>query len=115
MDFEELWNKHLDYWEDELIPKNEEFWNGREPFEGYRIFMLAAAVNHEAIELQRETAWKWWKEPKPLDTAKIDDEIVDICHFAFQLAMERGMDVTKLIDTYNRKLDENINRQKRGY
>ena len=115
MDFQELWNKHEDYWENNLIPNNEEFWNGPEPFQGYRIFMLAAAVNHESIELQRETAWKWWKKPKDLDLDKIDEEIIDILHFGFQLAMERGFDVEKLIEIYNYKLDENINRQKRGY
>lgn len=115
MNFQELWNKHEDYWTDHLIPNNEEFWNGPEPFEGYRIFMLAAAVNHEAIELQRETNFKWWKTPKSLDADKIDEEIIDILHFAIQLAMERGMDVKKMIKIYDKKLDENINRQVKGY
>ena len=115
MDFKELWNKHLDYWRTDLIPKSRDFFMGKEPFGGYRIFMISSALVHECIELQRETQMKWWKKAKPLDYDKIDEEIIDIWHFLIQLSIERGMDPEKVIDIYNKKLDENIKRAKTGY
>src|SRR5688572_26227960 len=102
MDFQELWNKHEDYWENDLIPNNDEFWNGVEPFDGYRIFMLATAVTHESVELQRETSWKWYKTPKEMDLDKIKEELIDIAHFVFQIAMEIGMEPKDFIEIYNK-------------
>jgi hypothetical protein len=115
MDFTELWNKHEDYWIEDLIPNNQKFWEGTEYFDGGRIFMLSSAVIHEAVELQRETNWKWWKKPTPIDMDKVKKEIIDIMHFANQLAMEVGMTSEEVIDVYNNKLNENINRQRSGY
>ena len=88
---------------------------GKEVFGGYRIFMISSALVHECIELQRETQFKWWKKPKPLDYEKIDEEIIDIWHFLIQLSIERGMDPEKVIQIYNKKLDENIKRAQTGY
>lgn len=115
MNFKELWEKHLDYWRTDLIPKSREFFMGKEVFKGYRIFMISSAIIHECVELQRETEWKWWKKKTQLDLAKIDEEIIDIWHFIIQLSIERGMDVEKVIEIYNKKLEENIERARTGY
>ena len=87
----------------------------KEPFDGYRIFMLSSALVHEAIELQRETNWKWWKKEKSVDNQKIKEEIIDIWHFLLQLTMEAGIDSKKLMEIYLKKNKENLNRQEKGY
>lgn len=115
MDFKQLWDKHLDYWRSDLIPKSRDFFLGTEPFKGYRIFMISSALVHECIELQRETSWKWWKKKNELNYEKIDEEIIDIWHFLIQLSIERDMDVNKVIEIYNKKLDENIKRAHSNY
>lgn len=116
MNFNELWDKHIDYWRNELIPKSRQFFLGGEPFKGYRIFMISSALVHECIELQRETNWKWYKKPKEqLDIAHIKEELVDIQHFVIQLAIELNMSPEELISEYNKKLDTNIERARTGY
>ncbi|MDR4491359.1 MAG: dUTPase [Candidatus Nitrosocosmicus sp.] len=115
MDYKDIWNKQKQYNTDHLHKNNEEFWKGKEEFAGKRIFMITSALVHEGIELQRETNWKWWKTPKDLDMNKIKDEIVDIFHFANQLAFEAGMSYEEFLQVFDTKLNENIDRQRRGY
>lgn len=115
MDFKQLWEKHLDYWRTDLIPKSREFFMGKEIFKGYRIFMISSAIIHECVELQRETNFKWYKKPKELDMPHIKEELVDIQHFVVQLAIELGMTPEELIEEYNKKLDTNIERARTGY
>jgi dimeric dUTPase (all-alpha-NTP-PPase superfamily) len=87
----------------------------REPFEGYRIFMLSTALVHEAIELQRETNWKWWKKESQINNNKIQEEIIDIWHFLIQISIEAGLDSEKLVEKYIEKNQENLKRQVKGY
>ncbi len=87
----------------------------REPFEGYRIFMLSTALVHETIELQRETNWKWWKKESQMNNHKIQEEIIDIWHFLIQISIEAGLDSKKLVEKYIEKNQENLNRQVKGY
>ena len=116
MDFQELWNKHQhDYFETYLRPNNREFWYGKGPFNGYRMFMISSALLHEVIEFQRELPWKWFKTPKELDKEKIEDEISDLWHFLVQLSMEAGLSLDDIIRNYNNKLDKNIQRQIEKY
>lgn len=86
-----------------------------EPFLGYRIFMLSSALLHEAVELQRETNWKWWKETKDLNKGKIEEEVIDLWHFLIQISIEVGLDPDKIVQKYIEKNKENLERQKRGY
>lgn len=115
MDFKDIWNKHEEYFQTYLRPKNREFWYGKEKFNGERIFMILSALIHESVETQRETGWKWFKKPKELDMEKIREEVIDIWHFNVQLAMEAGMSLEDVIQEYNKKLDINIKRQQEGY
>lgn len=87
----------------------------KEPFDGYRIFMLSTALLHEAVELQRETNWKWWKKETKTDIDKVQEEIIDIWHFVIQVTIEAGLDSKKLIEKYMEKNRENLARQERGY
>ena len=109
--------------QDELFKKNigdsdnrmKNLYNVKEPFDGYRVFMLSTALVHEAIELQRETNWKWWKKESVMDREKIQEEIIDIWHFLIQISIESGMDSKKIMEKYMEKNEENLKRQIKGY
>jgi dimeric dUTPase (all-alpha-NTP-PPase superfamily) len=87
----------------------------KELFLGYRIFMLSSALIHEAIELQRETNWKWWKRGSNMSIENCQQELIDILHFVIQLSIELKLNPTTLVEKYSLKHVENISRQKRGY
>ena len=113
-----LFNKQKELYKKQLANsenKMKNIYEIKEPFDGYRIFMLSSALVHEAIELQRETNWKWWKKEKSIDDQKIQEEIIDIWHFLLQLTIEAGIDSKKLMEIYLKKNKENLNRQEKGY
>src|ERR671910_3300623 len=56
-----------------------------------RVSALSTAIVHEAIELQRLTSWKWWKKPKPFDSAAANEEFVVIWNFVVQALIELGI------------------------
>lgn len=95
--------------------KMKKLYEMKEPFSGYKIFMISSALVHEAIELQRETNWKWWKEDKTVDKEKLQEEIIDLWHFLIQLSIEAGFEPQTLISKYMEKNKENTGRQLRGY
>ena len=97
------------------VNKMKNLYEIKEPFDGYRIFMLSTALLHEAVELQRETNWKWWKKETKTDIDKVQEEIIDIWHFVIQVTIEAGLDSKKLIEKYMEKNRENLARQERGY
>ncbi len=97
------------------VNKMKNLYEIKEPFDGYRIFMLSTALLHEAVELQRETNWKWWKKETKTDIDKVQEEIIDIWHFVIQVSIEAGLDSKKLIEKYMEKNRENLARQERGY
>ena len=80
-----------------------------------RIHSLCTAIIHEAVELQRLTAWKWWKKPVPLDMEKAREELADIWHFVIQASIELGMSPDDILSEYARKHGINVNRQRTGY
>ncbi len=108
---EELFSKQLKNTENKMASIYEK----DEPFDGYRLFMLSTALIHEAIELQRETNWKWWKKETKTDIDKVQEEIIDIWHFMIQVSIEAGLDPEKLVEKYMEKNMENLARQERGY
>ena len=97
------------------VNKMKKLYETEEPFEGYRIFMLSSALLHEAVELQRETNWKWWKSETKLNKDKIHEEIIDMWHFLIQVSIEAGLDSKALIEKYLDKNKENLKRQETGY
>ena len=82
----ELFNKQLE--NSAAVNKMKNLYEIKEPFDGYRIFMLSTALLHEAVELQRETNWKWWKKETKTDIDKVQEEIIDIWHFVIQVSIE---------------------------
>jgi dimeric dUTPase (all-alpha-NTP-PPase superfamily) len=109
----ELFKKQLE--NSTSVNKMRNLYQIEEPFEGYRIFMLSTALLHEAVELQRETNWKWWKKETKTNIDKVQEEIIDIWHFVIQVSIEAGLDSKKLIEKYMEKNRENLARQERGY
>lgn len=80
-----------------------------------KLSALATAIIHEGVELQRETNWKWWKKPVPLDTQNCIMELIDISHFTVQGFIELGVTPDMMLSYYQKKHQENIDRQVRGY
>ncbi len=109
----ELFKKQLE--NSTAVNKMKNLYEIEEPFDGYRIFMLSTALLHEAVELQRETNWKWWKKETKTDIDKVQGEIIDIWHFMIQVSIEAGLDPKRLVEKYMEKNRENLSRQERGY
>jgi dimeric dUTPase (all-alpha-NTP-PPase superfamily) len=80
-----------------------------------RISVLATAMIHEAIELQRLTNWKWWKKPSKFDDARAKEEVIDLWHFLVQTSIELGMTPKEILEQYLRKNQINKERQEKGY
>lgn len=116
-DYNSIKNNSTEKNSPDTTPENKmkKLYEMKEPFSGYRIFMISSALVHEAIELQRETNWKWWKKDKTVDNEKLKDEIIDLWHFLIQLSIEAGFEPQTLISKYMEKNKENTGRQLRGY
>ena len=114
-----LFNKQNELFKKDINNNNKNKMNNlydiEEPFEGYRIFMLSSALIHEAIELQRETNWKWWKKTDQLNENKIQEEIIDLWHFLIQISIEVGLDSETVVEKYIEKNLKNIKRQENDY
>ena len=80
-----------------------------------KISALCTAIIHEAIELQRNTNWKWWKKPTPFDEAEAREELIDIWHFVIQASLELNMTPDDILKEYQKKNQINRQRQIDGY
>lgn len=71
--------------------------------------------------------WKWWKRANAdvwrtkisqlsdNDTKELKFEVVDMFHFAINMALSVGMTGSELFSMYLSKNEENFNRQEKGY
>ena len=87
-------------------------------FKGSVLYDLCSFLMSEAIELQNETQWKWWKvysEKSELDMPKIHDEIADLLHVILHIAIMADMDADSLYDAYVKKNKVNLKRQTDHY
>lgn len=78
------------------------------------------AMLSEMAELLDEVNFKWWKNPKPVNTDNLREELTDILHFFISMCLRAGMDAQDLYDRYLAKNEENFRRQdgtsaKKGY
>lgn len=78
------------------------------------------AMVSELAELLDEVNFKWWKNPKPVDSEALRGELVDILHFFVSMCIRAGMDADMLYEGYIAKNKENFDRQygrsaKKGY
>lgn len=101
---------------DKIKKDKPEFWE-KESFDGERIFKLCSFLIHEAVELQQECAWKWWraKENYKLDYENRNVEIADLWHVLIQISIEAGLTADDVMYHFNKKHDENMDRQVRRY
>ena len=80
-----------------------------------RIELLSTAIVHEAIELQRLTNWKWWKNPTEFDLEEAKEELIDIWHFVLQATIELDMTSDDVVKYYSKKNKINKKRKKMNY
>lgn len=80
-----------------------------------RISFLCTAITHEAIELQRLTNWKWWKNPINFDSEEAREELIDIWHFLLQATIELDMTADDVVKYYSKKNKINKKRKKMHY
>lgn len=101
---------------DEDVAKN----RGIEWTSGEWIQKQTLAMISELAELLAEVNFKWWKNPKPVDTAAVKEELVDILHFFVGMCLRAGMTSEEMYRIYLAKNEENFKRQygesaKKGY
>jgi len=80
-----------------------------------RISFLCTAIIHEAIELQRLTNWKWWKNPTYFNIEDAKGELIDIWHFVLQATIELNMTPEDILKYYSKKNNINKERKKMKY
>lgn len=78
------------------------------------------AIVAELGEVLNEANYKWWKVKKPIDDAKLNEEITDVFHFFVSLCIKAGITPAALFEAYKSKNSENMKRQhgqsdKKGY
>ncbi|MGC8486988.1 MAG: dUTPase [Clostridia bacterium] len=71
----------------------------------------ALALVVELGEVLEESRYKWWKNPEPIDRARLYEELVDVFHFFIALCLAAGMSAEDLFRGYLTKNDENQRRQ----
>lgn len=70
------------------------------------------AMLSELAELLDEVNFKWWKNPKEINTTAVKEELVDILHFFVSMCLKMGMTAEELYTMYLEKNKENFDRQK---
>ena len=78
------------------------------------------AMLSELAELLDEVNFKWWKNPKEINSANLKEELVDVLHFFVSMCLSAGMTAEELFEIYISKNEENFKRQvgtskKEGY
>lgn len=81
---------------------------------------ITLAMESEIDEIRREVNWKWWKNPKPIDKAALQGEVIDMWHFLVSLSEKVGLTSDDVYSVYCEKNVENHARQdgtsaKEGY
>lgn len=76
---------------------------------------LTLAAIKEMTEFLDEFPWKTWKKNQSLNVDKAKDELIDVLHFIFELAILLDMTPDELYSRYVKKNEINIERQNKGY
>jgi dimeric dUTPase (all-alpha-NTP-PPase superfamily) len=71
----------------------------------------AMALMVELSEVLEESRYKWWKNPEPIESAKLHEELVDVLHFFISMCIDAGLDAETLYQGYLAKNQENFRRQ----
>jgi dimeric dUTPase (all-alpha-NTP-PPase superfamily) len=73
------------------------------------------ALQHEVVEAERTTVWKWWSKDKELDVRALRVEVIDCWHFLISLSIAAGMTPADVQRIYEEKWRVNQERQAKGY
>lgn len=71
----------------------------------------AVALLCELTEVIEETNYRWWKNPKEIDMAKVKEELIDVLHFYISMCLDAGMTADEMYSIYMAKNKENFDRQ----
>ena len=69
------------------------------------------ALLQETSELLNEVNFKWWKNPKPVNTEALHEELIDILHFWVSMCVDAELSADKVYEIYRKKNHENHDRQ----
>ena len=69
------------------------------------------AMISELSEVLDEVNFKWWKNPRPIDSDALKNELVDVLHFFVSMCLKSGMNADELYARYCEKNRENFDRQ----
>ena len=69
------------------------------------------AMIDEIGEVLHELDYKWWKNSRPIEEAKLKEELVDVLHFFIGMCLDAGMTAQELFEVYLAKNRENYLRQ----
>lgn len=70
------------------------------------------AMVAELMEVLNEVNYKWWKNPKEIQMDCLKEEMIDVLHFYVSTCIKLGMDADEVFEVYQKKNQENQNRQK---
>lgn len=73
------------------------------------------ALMHEAMEMEDDLPWKWWKDKGTIDWDNIRMELIDELHFWVSKCQLVGLDPDALTELYMKKNKLNQIRQDKGY
>jgi len=80
---------------------------------------MILAMHAELSELLEWTNWKHWKKTRvEYDDARLKEmhkELIDILHFWTNLTILWGLTPQMIVDIYEEKAKENLDRQDKGY
>ncbi|MED4841556.1 dUTPase [Weizmannia sp. CD-2023] len=85
----------------DLMPTNMNDW----------VKQITIAIDDEISEIRGEINWKHWKEPKPIDLDKLQEEVIDVWHFLISLSYRVGLEPDDIFEVYKKKWQENFDRQ----
>jgi len=75
----------------------------------------ALAAVDEIMEMLNETGWKPWSKRRFVNTDAVCEEGVDVMHFLMNIFLAAGVSPGQISETYRKKVQTNIRRQKEGY
>lgn len=76
-----------------------------------KLVLYMDAIIDESAEVKRHLNWRKWKNPIELDKDAIKDELIDLLHFWLEAANKLQMNEFEIIERYDAKHQENIDRQ----
>ena len=69
------------------------------------------AIIAELAEVLDEVNYRWWKKPREVNAAHLQEELSDVLHFFVSMCIEAGMSADDLYAVYANKNKENFDRQ----